>query len=465
MLRRALLITASLTLAACAGVPELSQPPALEAPGQFQAEPERALPDAALPAAEDWVAGFNDAILVSLLAEAMAANPTVEAAAASLDAARAAARQAGASRLPTLDASAGITARDTQSGQSETYSLGLDAGWEADLWGRLSDQARAGILNAEASQADLHGARLSIAGATAKAWFSLIEAREQAELARRDVDTRTRQLDIVQRRFERGVARSSDVRTARSALASSQAALTSRIRVQAASARALEALLGRYPGNLISSAGELPVLTPLPEPGTPQALLQRRPDVLAAELRLASQGYSAEAARKALYPRLNLSAAISSQTQDSASIFDADQMVESITASLLAPIFRGGALRAERDRSEAVARQLAARYVETALGALREAEDAIFADRMLEERVEALVVARTEADEALNLVERQYASGVATIFDLIDAQTRLINAESQLITARRERATNRVDLHLAIAGDFSAGGGITGVAN
>lgn len=461
MLRRSLLTTASLaaaiTLAACAGTPDLARAPGLDTPADFQAEPDRVL-----PAPDDWVVAFADPRLVALVDEALAANPTVAAAAASLDAARASARAAGASRLPSVDASTGASFSETPSGSSESYSFGLDVSWQVDVWGRISDQARSGALGAEAAQADLYGARLTIAGATAKAWFGLIEARQQTELSVRDVDTRTRQLEIVERRFARGVARSSDVRTARSALAISQATLASRVRAEAASARGLEALLGRYPGNRLSHEGDLPVLAPLPDPGNPQDLLQRRPDVLAAEYRLAAAGFSASAARKALYPGLSLGAGLSNQAGDPGDLFDPDAFVETISASILAPIFQGGRLRAERARTEAVARQLSARYVETALTALREAEDAIFADRTLDERVEALVTAQHEAREALDLVERQYASGVATIFELIDAQTRLINAESQLIAARRERANNRVDLHLAVAGDFSTGGGMSG---
>lgn len=460
MLRRSLLISASLVVAACAGTPNLAIAPGIEAPADFQAEPQ-----VELPAAGDWVASFEDATLSALVAQALSANPTIEAASASLDAARASARAAGSNRLPSVDASASASSSDTSSRPSEQYSFGLDVAWQVDVWGRLSDQARAGYLTAEAARADLYGARLSIAGATAKAWFSLIEAKEQAELARRDVDTRSRQLEIVERRFARGVARSSDVRTARSALASSQASLAAQIRIEAASGRALEVLLGRYPGNQIVPDSTLPILPVLPQPGSPQQLLERRPDVIAAETRLASAGYSASAARKALYPGLSLGAGISSQSSDASDLFDPDFLVETISASLLAPIFQGGALRAERARTEAVARQLSARYVETALTALREAENAIYADRTLEERVEALIVAQREAAAALDLVERQYASGVATIFELIDAQSRLITAESQLIRARLERATNRVDLHLAVAGDFAAGGGYADTSN
>jgi outer membrane protein TolC len=155
---------------------------------------------------------------------------------------------------------------------------------------------------------------------------------------------------------------------------------------------------------------------------------------------------------------LSLSASYSGQTADISDLFSPSTLVESLAASITAPIFRAGALRAERDRTAALARAQAASYVDTSLGALREVENALTADSLLASRVTALETAREEAQAALELVERQYASGVGTIFELIDAQTRLIQAEGQLITARRERIDNRIALHLAIAGPFSAAG-------
>lgn len=458
MLRRSLIISASALLtAACAGTAPLAETPTLNAPGELAAA---ASLQTGAPAV-DWVASFRDARLEALVAEAMEANPDVLAAAASLDAARASARSANAARLPSLDASTSVTERDAEpAGATTNWSLGLDASWQADVWGRLSDQARAGVLSAEAAEADFYGARLSIAGAVAQSWFAVIEARQQTALARRDVTAREDQLEIVDRRFRRGVARSSDVRTARSALATSRATLATRERAEAASRRALEALLGRYPGAAIEAADTLPEIGATPALVSPGALLERRPDVAAAELRLAAAGFSAEAARKALYPRLNLSGGISSAADDPGDLFDTDALIETVTASILAPIFRGGALRAERDRAAADARRLAARYVSTVLAAWRETEDAVFSETALATRLSQLSTAREEAQAALELVERQYASGVATIFELIDAQTRLISAESQLIAARRERADNRVSLHLALAGDFAAGGGL-----
>ena len=445
-------IFAPLLLSACSSVAAPDAAVLLQTPAQFAAAP-----DASAPAVSDWVASFDDPVLMALVDEALDANPTVASALAAYEAARAGARSAGAARLPSLDASAGY--RDQNPGATG-WSSGVDASWQADVWGRLSDQARAGALTAEAAQADWYGARLSIAAAAARNWYALTAAKQQADLARADVDTRTRQLEIVDRRFRRGVARSSDVRTARSALASAQATLAARLRAEEAAARVLETTLGRYPSASIARADALPELAALPDPGGPEALLARRPDIAAAEARLAAAGYSADAARKALYPGLTLRASLSDAAADLEDALDLDNLVREVIGSISAPVFQGGRLRAERDRAAAQAEQLAATLVNTALTALREAENAIDADQRLAERVAALEVAADEAAEALALVERQYGSGLATIFELIDAQTRVTSAQSQLISARSERVDNRIALHLAIAGDFAVGGGI-----
>ncbi|MCC5995962.1 MAG: efflux transporter outer membrane subunit [Oceanicaulis sp.] len=427
------------------------------APGRFSA-----LPETVAAAPHDWIAAFEDPVLAALVDEAMEANPSLLAARAGLNAARAAARGASGARLPTADGRFGVTDQDGPLQSGTSYSLQLEASWSADVWGRLSDQARASALTAEAVHADWRGARLSVAAGVAQAWYALIEAREQRALAQADVDMRTRQTDIVERRFQRGVARSSDLRTSRSALASSQAVLASRERAVEAAARALEVQLGRYPASALALDGELPALGPVIDPGSPQALLQRRPDIIAAEARMQAAGFSADAARKALYPGLTLRAELRDTGSSPGDVFDAQNLARTVSASILAPLFRGGQLRAERDRQAALAEQASARLVETVLSALREVENTLDADARLARRVEALAAAASEAEAALELVERQYASGVATIFELIDAQTRAIQAQTQLITARRERVDNRIALHLAVAGGFEAGGGLTG---
>lgn len=447
MLRYSLILSSSLFVVACAGTPQLSVAPDLALPDTYVSAPETAGPQE-----PDWVSALGDPALPGLIATAMESNPNLAAARANADAARASARAGQAARFPSLDF--GTTATTRPAG--EVYTAGLEVSWQADVWGRISSLARASALSAEAAEADYAGAELSIAASVASTWFLLTEARLQRELAERDVATRQRQLEIVDRRFVRGVVRSSDVRTARSALASSQATLAIRERTERQTARALQTLLGGYPDGAVAGADVLPSLNALPSPGTPEMLINRRPDVLAAEFRLAAAGFSASAARKALYPSLSLSGSYGGQTGDLSDLFSPSTLVESLTASIAAPIFRAGALRAERDRTAAVARAQASNYVNTSLTALREVENALTADSLLEARVAALETARAEAEAALELVERQYASGVGTIFELIDAQTRLTQAESQLISARRERIDNRIALHLAIAGPFGS---------
>lgn len=451
MFRLSLILSTALVVTACAGTPPLATAPDLDLPDAYVSAP-----TIAGPQHPDWVVALGDEALAGLVAEAMSANPGLGVARANLEAAMASARAARAPRLPSADASTSATIRDVAVGSSEVYSAGIEVTWQADVWGRISDAARAGAFSAEASAADLAGAELLVAANVANAWFAFTEARLQRELSQRDVDTRTRQLEIVERRFVRGVARSSDVRTARSALASSRAALAVRERNEATTARTLQVALGRYPDGALEAASRLPDLGVLPASGTPEELIARRPDILAAEFRLAAAGYSAEAARKALYPSLSLRGLVTGSAADPSDVFSSANLVESLTASIVAPLFRGGALRAERDRTAAAARAQAARYVEVSLAALREVENALQSDRLLAERVAAQQTAQEEAAAALELVERQYASGVGTIFELIDAQTRLIQAESQLISARRDRLDNRIALHLAIAGPFAA---------
>lgn len=405
---------------------------------------------------DNWVATFNDARLAALINEAVVENPGILSAEARIRAARASARAANAGRLPSVNADLGITQRETDPASTTSYGAGIGVSWEADLWGRLAARAQAGVLEYQATDADYDGARLSVAGQVARAWFLLVEARLQTDLAERDVQAKERSLGLIERRFGAGVSRSSDVRTFRSALASSQAVLASRQRAQASAARSLEILLGRYPAGAIEHNADLPEFDALAGIGAPGELLVRRPDLRAAEARLQAVGLQAEIARDALLPSLTLRGTLDTGGTDPADIFDIDTYIATAIGSLTAPIFNGGALRAERDRAEAAAEAQLAAYATTVLSAWREAEDAIYADGILAARVEALRDAYEQAAAAEELVIRQYGSGLATVFELLDAQSRRFASEGQYIAARRERATNRVDIYLAIGGSFDA---------
>lgn len=454
------LIAASSAAALCAGCALTDK---IELPSLAPEPPEAwaTQVDAAAPPRGDWLGAFNDPALRELVIEALTANYDIAAAAARYEQAIATARATGAARLPSIDAVlSGDRAETVIDGatpinvSSDGLGLALSASWEADLWGRLADQARAGRLDAEAGLADLADARLSIAGAISRAWYDLVRAGLLADLAADEVATQERSLRLTRRRFEAGISSALDVRLARSALATAQASQVDADNAVNVSARRLETLLGRYPRAAIAAAEDLPVLSSLAGAGAPGELLARRPDLRAAEARLYAAGLRSEAAREALLPRLTLTARGGTSGDAAGELFDPDYLVSSIAGSLLQPIFRGGALRAEVERSDAVARERLASYAAIAVAAYEEAENALDADLALNIQEEALAVAAAEAIAAEAIAEREYAQGIGSIFDLLNAQSRRISAERQLITTRARRVDNRVQLYLAIGGDF-----------
>ena len=458
----------ALMTASCASVnQELLEAQLPDAPAAWAADE-----NVAAAPTGDWVAAFNDPTLRGLISDAMAHNNDLLAAAANLDQARAGARITLANQLPVVGAnfsaqrSAIVTDPTTaaQAGGGATaqssrlyinnFSLGGSLSWEIDLWGRLTDETRASYKDAKAAYADLAGAQLSIAARVSQSWFALIEARQQRELAERDTEARERNLRVTERRYERGVSSSLDVRLSRSALGSSQANLALRQRLEMEASRALEVLLGRYPAAELEAAENLPVLPPLAGAGAPGDILARRPDLIAAEARMEGSGLRARAARKQLLPQLTLSSRAGTSGPDFSDLTDPRRLAGNMVGGLFQPLFQGGRLIANSKRARAAAEASLYTYVQTVLGAYQEAENAIAAETLLAAREDALRLAFEEAAAAEDLTERRYASGAATIFNLLDAQTRRISSESQYIQAQQQRVSNRVQLYLAIGGDF-----------
>ena len=408
----------------------------------------------ALPAT-DWVAEFSDPVLLSLVNEALAANTDIRSAAAAYEAALARADIAAADLLPSVNGDVSASRRefgdDRLSGAS-SFGLGVNASWEADVWGRVRDQADAGKLDAAASQADLAGVRLAIAAQVTQTWFNLIEAKLLQRLTESDVETQARALRLTERRFDGGVAESSDVRLARSAVASAEALLALRKQTVSATERSLEILLRRYPAEALTAPDDLPPLPGLSGVGTPANMLVRRPDLLAADRRLQSAGLDVDVARKALLPSLNISGGVNGDGSSLENLFDVDSLVASLLGSLTQPIFQGGRLKANVKQQEAFLRQQAEGYAGTVLTAYLEVENALDAEARLREREEALRISVDEALQAEDRLEARYSEGLASILQLLDAQSRRISAEGQLISARKERLANRVRLYVALGG-------------
>ena len=421
-----------------------------EAPGAWATQLNKSAPDG------DWVAQFESQQLLQVVEEALLANPDIESATATWRAARASARAEQGRALPSLSGSASAGANEygddliLQSGES--YGLGLSASWEPDIWGQVSSRVGAAKADLAASRADLEALQLSIVGAASRAWVDLTNANAQYLLALDELAVRERAQTLTERRFSAGVSTSLDVRLARSSAASARASIASSQQNVDAAKRGLEILLGRYPEAVFEAPQTPPMLGDMQDEGYPSDLLARRPDIAAAEARMFAAGLRADQARLALRPSLSFSASTGTDVTDLADVLDADLLASRALANLTAPIFSGGALRAEALAARERAQSAVANYASTILAAWQEVENARAADSYLASQVEALSEALVEATAAEAISETQYSEGLISIFDLINAQSSRISSESQLLSARAQRANNRISYHLALGG-------------
>lgn len=429
---------------------------------------ERAAALAASPAAM-WLDDLNSTEMSTLAREALAGSPELQIVEARYRAARWRARSSfGGNLLPSLGI--GVDGSRTETPdvadidpnndrlRAEIMTSSVVASWEIDLWGRLTARTLASDLSADAAEEDLNDARLSVAGQSARAWVNLIEAQQMLALAQEDLTTRERALDLTQRRYDAGIAQSLALRTARSQVASARGFQAQAQDSLLIASRHLQEIMGRYPDGSLRAEGELPQLGLIAAAGAPGDLLERRPDVLASESRMRAAGFRIHEARAAMLPRLTLRASAGNNGAGINNIDDSVNMVSNLVGGLTMPIFNGGALLSESRASVADRRAAAADYVRTSIAAWREVEATISADQSLQVREEQFAIAANEAREAQELAEREYGRGVATLFELIDAYTRRIDAERGLIAARSERVSNRIAYHVALGGGARVGG-------
>ena len=406
------------------------------------------------PAKEaDWTSQFNSDRMNELIKEAISANPSLLAARARASAALATSRASRADRIPTLSADVQGGRVDFGTSTDPSYQVSLSSSWEVDLWGQVSKRIAASDQDFNASESELDDLRLSIAGRTANAWINLSNARAQLSLAQDELLARTRAKELTERRVATGLATTLDVRLARSAEASAKSSISrAELDVENA-ARSLEVLLGRYPAAEINAPETPPVLGPMTDTTiSPTDLLARRPDVAASEARMAAAGLRADLARIAMRPSLSFSASGSISSNSVEDVLDVDRLAGRILANLTAPIFNGGKLANQAKAARLNAEAAAANYASTVLAAWEEVEGTRAADLSLEQQQFALEIAMSEAEAAEKIAERQYQEGLISIFDLINAQTRRINANSQLIATHASRAVNRINYHLALGG-------------
>ena len=465
-MKQTALIAAALLLAGCATQPPY-QRPAIDLPAQFkEATPAAAQagiwrpaqPGGDAPPAQWWLL-FGDPVLDQLQERAATGNPGIAQAVARLRAAQAAVAGSRAALLPTLGASTGAT-RARGAGASGTaspgtsYSLGLNASWELDLWGRLAGAVSASEAGAQASGADLAAARLSLQATLAQTYFALRAAEAQGQLLQGTLSAYEQSWQLTRNRARAGVASPADVAQAEAQYKGTQAQLIEAQSSRAQLEHALAALLGLPPAAFgLEPTAALPA--PPEVPGElPSALLERRPDIAAAERRVAAANAEVGVARAAWFPALTLSAAGGYRGAPLADLISAPNLFWSLGPALAIALFDGGARSAAVESARAALDLAAAGYRQTVITALQEVEDNLTAATALAQEQQVQTEAVAAAQRALDIANNQYKAGTVAYLNVLSAQTTVLSAQRSLIDVRNRRLAAVNTLLKNVAGRF-----------
>jgi len=400
-----------------------------------------------------WLATFADADLDALVAEALVHNADLQAAAARVEQAAGYVRAAGGQIYPSVD----LLARG---GSGLGDNTGLEGGllsvsWELDVWGRVRYSVRGAKAKYAASESDYEYARQSLAALVAKSWFLATEATLQHQVASDMVSAAVKLLDLAEQRVRIGAGSELEVTSARLNLDAYRDNLRQLDLSREQALRSLELLVGRYPAAAVAPAVQLGALPPSVPAGLPSELLERRPDVLAAEQRVAAAFNLAREAKAARLPRFSLTGSVSDLSSEFFVLKNRDNPVWSIGGTVFAPLFSGGELKAKVEVRTAEQKEAMAHYVQTALKAFGDVENALSSEFALAEREQILNAAVGDAERALQLAETRYRVGSGDMRQVEQQQLAYQSARVNLLRVQSERRVQRVNLHLALGGDFA----------
>ena len=448
------LVLALVLLGGCA----LKAPPAREDIAK-QALPNFKVPEAfkgtAQPLEHGWLKSFKDPQLDALVAEVLTNNPDLRVAAARVEQAAAQVRLAGATLKPQVSALArggGALSGDS----SGLEGAGIFANWELDVWGRVRAGREAASGQYDGAALDTEYARQSLAALVAKSWFVATEARLQKAIAEEMAAASERQLAFAQDRLRVGRGDEYELALSRANLATFRDSVKTLDLAYQQALRALEALAGRYPAAALEVPPRLAAL-PGPVPvGMPSELLERRPDVIAAERRVAAAFHRVQEAKAARLPRISLTAAVTSISSDLFVLKDRDNPVWSAGASLSQPLYLGGSLRSQIEIRTAEQKQAIAEYGRVGARAFGEVENALSSAFTLDEREAILTQLVADNSRALELANVRYRVGAGDLRAVQQQSLALHAARTALLRVQAERLVQRVNLHLALGGSFEA---------
>lgn len=425
-----------------------------------------ATPADAAAVSPTWWTTFGSGELESLVVEALAGSPDLAIATERVQQAEAQVHVVGASLFPVLTANAGAAghrtstvggARNGSAVVDSPASVGLTASYEVDLWGKN----RAGVRSAESSAAAAHfdrdTAQVTLVSGVATSYFDVLALRSRLAIARDNLATAQKILDVVRARAQNGAASALDVSRQEATVLSQQAALLPLEQQERQTLAALAVLVGRPPeGFDVNATGISDLRVPTIDPGLPSTLLVRRPDLASAEAQLAAANADVAAARAALLPTITLTGTAGLATAALTSIATGGTTAAiGIAASVLQPIFDGGRLRGQKAVAESRERELVETYRKAILSAFADVEVALAGTTRLGQQEQLQADVQTRAQESLRLADIRYKAGADDLLTMLDAQRTLFAAQDQLAQIQLSRVQAAVSLYKALGGGWS----------
>jgi NodT family efflux transporter outer membrane factor (OMF) lipoprotein len=411
-----------------------------------------------------WWSIFNDAQLNALIEQVNISNQNVRLAEAQYRQSRALVQQARAGLFPSVSGSVSATrsgsgaATSGKGGVANDYNLAIDASWEADVWGRVRSSVAASTAGAQASAADLETARLSAQAELAIDYYQLRVLDVQRQLLDDNVIEFQKSLDLTRNRYAAGVAAKVDVVQAESQLKSTQAQAVD-VGVQRAQLEhAIAVLIGKAPAEFALPPAALSAGMPQIPPSLPAELLERRPDIAAAERRVAAANAQIGVAKAAFFPQITLSASGGFASSSFAQWLTVPSRIWALGPSIVQSIFDAGLRRAQTEQAIAVYDANVANYRQTVLSGFQEVEDNLAALRILEQenkvQEEAVQAARLSVDLTIN----QYKAGTISYLNVVTVQTSLLSNQRAAAGIFGRRLVAAVTLIKALGGSWSATG-------
>ncbi|GGO77506.1 RND transporter [Marinobacterium nitratireducens] len=452
--KRLLLLAGFSLVTGCATSGISIEPEAMVLPQRWQTASDSA---AVVPG---WLDEMADPALSGLVAEALSNNHQLAAQRALVRQSEQGLIVAGADRYPaldlSLDASRSRQAVDRAAGGAQTsYGIGLDLGWELDLWGKLSDGERQARLTLGARQAELDATRLDLARDLASAWYELLATAQQLALFSRRLHNLEQNLEVIESGYRLGLGSALDVYLARNDVESERARVEEQTQLRDEATRNLQRLLGRYPDGRWTQLPALPMLETSVSAGVPAELLRRRPDLRSAWMDLMASDAALAIAHKQRFPSLQLRAGVADETGRLPDLLEGG-LAWSLAAGLTQPLFSAGRLKATEAQARARVEELEKRYLDEVFTAFGEVENRLSRTEALQAQYGQYQQAERNALLAEELAFEQYRKGLVEYSTVLEAQRRSLDAQNAVIVTRRDLLQNRVALYRALGGALYA---------